>query len=164
MYIGKIFARWVYPYTNARDDTTMRCFFSGLVRLYLGKLFARWVYPYTNARDDMTRRCFFFRIGAFRALNSRFMMHLFGQKTGFRARMNEIKSGIPCSGCVCIFVNYLQDGFTKYLTMRCVFFSGLVRLYRGKIFARWVYKIQTHAMTLDDALRFFLRIRSCVSL
>ncbi len=35
-----------------------------------------------------------------RALNPRFMMHLFGQKTGFRARnagMNELKSGIPCS-------------------------------------------------------------------
>jgi hypothetical protein len=26
-------------------------------------------------------------------------MPLFGQKTGFRARINEIKSGIPCSGC-----------------------------------------------------------------
>jgi hypothetical protein len=24
-------------------------------------------------------------------------MPIFGQKTGFRARMNEIKSGIPCS-------------------------------------------------------------------
>ncbi len=27
-------------------------------------------------------------------------MPLFGHKTGFRARMNEIKSGIPCSGCI----------------------------------------------------------------
>jgi hypothetical protein len=26
------------------------------------------------------------------------LLPLFGQKTGFRARMNEIKSGIPCSG------------------------------------------------------------------
>jgi hypothetical protein len=26
------------------------------------------------------------------------LMPHFGQKTGFRARMNEIKSGIPCSG------------------------------------------------------------------
>ncbi len=33
-----------------------------------------------------------------RALNPRFWMPHFGQKTGFRARMNEIKSGIPCSG------------------------------------------------------------------
>ncbi len=32
-----------------------------------------------------------------RSLNPRFLLHLFGQKTGFRARMNEIKSGIPCS-------------------------------------------------------------------
>jgi hypothetical protein len=40
--------------------------------------------------------------GATRARNPRFWMHHFGQKTGFRARnagMNEIKSGIPCSGC-----------------------------------------------------------------
>ncbi len=36
-----------------------------------------------------------------RARNPRFWMPHFGQKTGFRARnagMNEIKSGIPCSG------------------------------------------------------------------
>ncbi len=33
-----------------------------------------------------------------RARNPRFWMPLFGQKTGFRARMNEIKSGIQCSG------------------------------------------------------------------
>jgi hypothetical protein len=32
-----------------------------------------------------------------RARNPRFLMPLFGHKTGFRARMNEIKSGIPCS-------------------------------------------------------------------
>ncbi len=39
----------------------------------------------------------------FRARNPRFLMHHFGQKTGFRARnagMNEIKSGIPCDGWV----------------------------------------------------------------
>ncbi len=82
----------------------------------------------------------------------------FGQKTGFcapNAGMNEIKSGIPCYGhddallfvsdwCVCIEVNYLQGGFTKIqthaMTWRGVAFCGLVRLYRGKIFARWVYK------------------------
>ncbi len=28
-------------------------------------------------------------------------MPLFGQKMGFRLRMNEIKSGIPCSGIAC---------------------------------------------------------------
>ncbi len=40
---------------------------------------------------------------ATRARNPRFLMPLFGHKTGFRARMNEIKSGIPCSGCdVCV--------------------------------------------------------------
>ncbi len=36
-----------------------------------------------------------------RARNPRFSMPLFGQKTGFRARMNEIKSGIPCSDVMC---------------------------------------------------------------
>jgi hypothetical protein len=33
-----------------------------------------------------------------RTRNPRFLMPLFGQKTGFRAHMNEIKSVIPCSG------------------------------------------------------------------
>jgi len=60
LYLCKIFARWVYKNTNARDDMTMRCFFFGWVRLYLCKIFARWVYKNTNARDDMTMRCFFF--------------------------------------------------------------------------------------------------------
>ncbi len=55
LYIGKIFARWVYKNTNARNDMTMRCFF-GLVRWYRGKIFARWVYKNTNARNDMTMR------------------------------------------------------------------------------------------------------------
>jgi hypothetical protein len=39
-----------------------------------------------------------------RARNPRFLMLLFGQKNGFRARnagMNEIKSGIPCSAPTC---------------------------------------------------------------
>jgi hypothetical protein len=36
---------------------------------------------------------------ALRARNPRFWTPHFGQKTGFRARMNEKKSGIPCSGC-----------------------------------------------------------------
>jgi hypothetical protein len=32
-----------------------------------------------------------------RALNPRFLRPLFGQETGFRTHVNEIKSGIPCS-------------------------------------------------------------------
>ncbi len=68
-----------------------------------------------------------------RARNPRFLWPLFGQKTGFRAHMNEIKSGIPCSGykrtnpktkatprrviaCVCIFVNPSCKDFTKMQT------------------------------------------------
>jgi hypothetical protein len=44
-------------------------------------------------------------IDGIRARNPRFLMPHFGQKTGFRARMNEIKSGIPCSGWDAIFCN-----------------------------------------------------------
>jgi hypothetical protein len=36
----------------------------------------------------------------YRALNPRFWMPIFGQKTGFRAHMNQIKSGIPCSDSI----------------------------------------------------------------
>jgi hypothetical protein len=105
---------------------TRRCvaFFVGLVRLYRGKIFARRVYKNTNARNVTTMRCHFLR-----------WMRLL----------------------LCILVKYLQDGFTNIQThamslcrshWRCVAFCvGLVRLYLGKIFARWVYKIQTHAMT-----------------
>jgi hypothetical protein len=39
-----------------------------------------------------------------RARNPRFFMPIFGQKTGVRARMNEIKSGIPCSVSLRAFV------------------------------------------------------------
>jgi hypothetical protein len=60
LHLCEILARWVYKNTNARDDTTMRCFCSGLVRLYRGKIFARWVYKNTNACDDTTMRCFCF--------------------------------------------------------------------------------------------------------
>ncbi len=84
LYRGKIFARWVYNNTNARNDMTMRC----SMRLYLCKIFARWAYNNTNARNEMTMRCL---------LSER---------------------------CVCIFVVYLQDGFTTIqthaMTWRCV--------------------------------------------
>jgi hypothetical protein len=38
-----------------------------------------------------------------------FSMPLFGQKTGFRVRMNEIKSGIPCS----VFLSIILQLFYK---------------------------------------------------
>ncbi len=57
LLLCKIFARWVYQNTNARNDMTMRCFVVGSMRLYLGKIFARWVYQNTNARNDTTMRC-----------------------------------------------------------------------------------------------------------
>jgi hypothetical protein len=136
LYRGKIFARWVYKDTNARDDMTMRC---GLMRLYRGKIFARWVYPYTNTRDEMTTmRCFFsglylckiFARWVYKTTNARDALLFF------------------LHGCVCIGVKYLQDGFTKLQTHAmsrawhddALLFSGWLRLYRGKMFARWVYK------------------------
>ncbi len=64
LYLCKIFA--IYKNTNARDDTTRRCFCFGLARLYRGKIFARWVYPYTNARNDDALLLFW--IGAFLSL------------------------------------------------------------------------------------------------
>ncbi len=42
-----------------------------------------------------------------RERNPWFFMPLFGQKTGVRARMNEIKSGIPCSGIQSLGLNWL---------------------------------------------------------
>ncbi len=49
-----IFARWVYKNTNARNETTMRCFFIRWMRLYLCDIFARWAYKNANARNDTT--------------------------------------------------------------------------------------------------------------
>ncbi len=84
--------------------------------LYLCKIFARWVYKNTNACNDMTMCCLFFWLllcilvqhlqqsTESPILDARFCW----PKTGFRARVNEIKSGIPCSD--------LQDGFTKIQT------------------------------------------------
>jgi hypothetical protein len=58
LYLCKIFARWVYKNTNARDESpvTRRCvaFFPGWMRLYLCKIFSRWVYKNTNAVAPMT--------------------------------------------------------------------------------------------------------------
>jgi hypothetical protein len=52
---------------------------------------------------------------ACRARNPRFLMPLFGHKTGFRARMNEIKSGIPCSDRMLLlsFVIILQSCYKR---------------------------------------------------
>ncbi len=108
------------------DDALL--FSAGWMRLYRGKIFARWVYPYTNARDDMTTmRCFFLLDGCvcIRARNPRFYFVHAGTKPGFLP-----KSGIKNRGfraLVCIFVKYLQDGFTKLQThamtwLRCVAF------------------------------------------
>ncbi len=77
-----------------------------------------------------------------RARNPQFLMPPFIQKTGFRARMNKIKSRIPCSGNMCWFlgcVGFLRcmifcNNFARWLQkivrtsqMRCVGFSGMLR-------------------------------------
>ncbi len=165
LYLCNIFARWVYKDTNARSYTMMRCFLSErcvcifvkylqdrFIKLQthavtrwcvafcrndaLCKLFARWVYKTTNARNERTR-----------ALNPRFCLVHASTKPRFLTKMMHQKSGIPCSG---------NDDALP-------FFVGLMRLYLCNIFARWVYKIQTHAMT-RRCVAFFCRIDAFVSL
>jgi hypothetical protein len=117
LYRGKIFARWVYPYTNARNDMTMmHCFLSdwcvciGVKYLQDGftTIQTHAISP-RNPRIPIYRLCF---------------------QTTFPARMIIFKSGISGSArndmtmmhcffpdwCVCIGVKYLQDGFTKIQT------------------------------------------------
>jgi hypothetical protein len=53
-----------------------------------------------------------------RARNPRFLMPLFGQKTGFRARMNEIKSGIQCSGFSCMSPCFCETHLANMLQNR----------------------------------------------
>jgi hypothetical protein len=59
------------------------------MRLYLGKLFARWVNQNTNARNDSANRA--------------------------TANDMTMRCLLSVRG-VCIFENYLQDGFTKIQT------------------------------------------------
>ncbi len=197
LYRGKIFARWVYPYTNARDDmTTMRCFFrDGCVCIgvkYLQDGFTKWQ---TLA---MTRRCVAFFSGWMRLYRGK----IFAQSTespildapfwsdngvSFPYERKKIADSVLCickmglplykrtrwhdddallfflDGCVCIGVKYLQDGFTKLQTHAMIrswhddalLFSGWLRWYRGKIFARWVYPY-TNARD-DTTMRCFFQ-------
>jgi hypothetical protein len=102
LVLCKIVARWVYNNTNARDDMTMRWFFSDewhWMRLYRGKIFASWVYKNTNARDDMTMRWFF--------SDEWHWMRLYRGK---------------------IFASWVYKKKTHAMTRRCVaFFFGLMR-------------------------------------
>ncbi len=123
---------------SCRYYTPMRCIYKNTR--------SQWV----GLRLPMTRRCHFSDWCSLRQLAPkfgrifgprawpRFLMPHFGQKKGFRARMNEIKSGIPCSAfsdwCVCIFVKQLQDGLTKtharnYMPMRCLFSDWCVCIF-----------------------------------
>ncbi len=108
---------------------TWRCvaFCFGLVRLYLGNLFARWVYKKANARNDMQSP---------KSPNPD--LSFFAFKRRF----------VPACAS-------LNRGFRGLMTWRCVAFCvGWVRLYRGKIFARWVYKKGKRTQWHDDALLF----------
>ncbi len=160
--VCSIFARWGYKNTNARNDMTMRCLFSercvcifvvylqdGVTKIQTHAMTWRCVALFSDwcvcilikyLQDGFTK----IQTHAIRARNTRFRCLFFGQKTGFRARMNGIKSGIPCSA-------------RNDMTMRCFVF-GLMRLYRGKIFARWVCK-NTNAR--DITLRCLL-LERCV--
>ncbi len=101
------------------------------------------------------------------ARNPRFLMHHFGQKTGFRARMsrrrmNEIESGIPCSARnprIQINRFCLQTAFRARMRIfksgisgsGC--YIGLDALFFCKIVARWAYN-STHAWD-DMAMRCY---------
>jgi hypothetical protein len=90
----------------------------------------------THARDDMTMQSTKFPI---------YFVHA-GTKPLFLTKKGHPKSVIPCS-----------------VTMRCFFLSGWMRLYRGKIFARWVYN---NTIARDDTTMrwFFLRMDAFGSL
>ncbi len=154
LYRGKIFARWVYPYTNARNDMTMRCFFFKAMRLYRGRIFARWVYPYTNARDDMTMRFFFFQSNAF--------VSAVGNSPPFLTNLpfHDFPKHFNHSSWFQISGNSWKCGFVK---------NGgefpTAGLYLCRIFARWVYN-NTNArddMTISacDFDRHIIRISTC---
>ncbi len=141
----------LYKHTQWHDDALL---IFGLVRLYIGKIFARCVYINTNARNDTTMQ----------STESPILFRSCGHETPFSDQKGASKIGdsVLCDDAL-LFVSdwkYLQDGLKKIqthaMTRRCVAFCfGLVRLYRGKIFARWVYK-NTNARKLtqwqDDAL------------
>ncbi len=111
LYRGKIFARWVYRNTNARDDmTTMRCFFllDGCVCIGVKYLQDGFTKLQTHAMT-WRRRCVAFLLDGCVCI---FVKYL---QDGF----TEI----------------------QMTWRRCVAFSsGWMRLYLSKIFARWVYK------------------------
>jgi hypothetical protein len=161
--------------TNARNETTMRCFCCRLMRLYLGKLFARWVYKmglqdgftiwvYKIQTHAMTRRFVAFFVGTMRLYLGKLFARWVYKNTNAR-KDTTMRFLFWSERCVCILVNYLQDGFTKIqthaMTRRCVaFLVGTMRLYLGKLFARWVYK-NTNARK-DTTMRFLFLSERCV--
>ncbi len=149
-----------YKRAQWHDDALL---FVGTMRLYLCDIFARWAYKTTNARSDTMMRCF---------LSERcvciFVTYLQDGFTKLQTRaMKRRCVAFVVDWCVCIFVTYLQDGFTKRKRTQwhddALLFVGTMRLYLCKLFARWVYKIQTHAIT-RRFVSFFRRIDAFVSL
>ncbi len=111
-----------YKRTQWHDDALLVV---GAMRLYRGKIFARWVYNNTNARNDMMMRCL----------------------------LSEPDPEIPDSG----FIVYTSKRrFVPVCASLNRGFRGLVgamRLYRGKIFARWVYN-NTNAQSTESPILF----------
>ncbi len=153
---------WAYVSTQTRVILRRRwhdVFSVGLVRLHHCHIFARWFYKNTNARNDTTMQ----------STESPILFRSCGHETPFSDQKGASKIGdsVLCydallfsDGCVCIGVKYLQDGFTPIqthaMTLRCVAFFGLVRLYLCNIFARWFYTNTNarDAMTLRCAVLF----------
>ncbi len=128
LFIGKLFARWVYQNTNARDDTTtMRWFVSDWCVCILVK-YLQDGFTQIQTHAMTRRRCVaLFRIGAF--------ARLVYQNTNARDDTTTMRCFVS-DWCVCFLVKYLPDGFTKIQThamtrRRCV------ALFRIGAFVSW---------------------------
>ncbi len=133
------------------DDTTMRCFFCGLVRLYRGKIFARWLYKIQTYA--MTRRCVAFFVDWCVCIGVKYLQDGFTKIQTHAVTRRCV--ALFVDWCVCIGVKYLQDGFTKIqthaVTRRCVaLFVDWIVCIGVKYLQDGFTKIQTHAMTRPE--------------
>jgi hypothetical protein len=164
LYRGKIFAGCVYNNTNARDDTTMRCFFpKQCVCIFVKYLQDGFTIIQTHAMTR--RRCVAFLFKAMRLYRGKIFARWVYNNTN--ARDDTTMRCFFSKPCVCIFVKYLQDGFTKIQTHAMtwrrhalLFSSKPCVCIEVKSLQDGFTIIQTHAMTWRrHALLFFKAMR-----
>jgi hypothetical protein len=98
------------------------------MRLYRGKIFARCVYKNTNARDDTTMRFFF---GLVRLVLCKIFARWVHKNTNAR----------DDTTMRCFVFGWKRRLDVQMINRDSVISgTGWMRLYRGKIFARYVYK------------------------